>query len=168
MSDQFKDLDSKEIELPDTVFVRDIESRVFQSITLQCLSKIEGIALLEGTFIDNLLGREAHERIKGIQVSQDQKNHAVSVRVEVNVTYGINIPQKAEEIQSKISQEISEITGLHVGSVHVVFKNLIPPSLPEELREERAEEKSEEEVVADVEVAEEAHMSAEEFADLEL
>ena len=163
MDDQFKDMDSKEIQLPDTVFVRDIESRVFQSITLQCLAKIEGIALLEGTFIDNLLGREAHERIKGVQVSQDQKNHSVNVRVEVNVAYGVNIPEKSEEIQAKIAKEISSITGLHVGCVHVIFKNLIPP---ESIKRQHEEE------VAKLEQAPEKEeietISAEEYADSEL
>jgi len=47
------------------------------------------------------------------------------VKVEVNVAYGISIPDKAEEIQARLAQEISRLTGLHVGCVHVVFKNLI-------------------------------------------
>ena len=123
--DQLKKIDEKEIDLPDTVFVWDIENRVFQSIALQCLAQIEGIALLEGNLFDAILGRDCGDRVKGIHVEQDQKGHAVSVRVEVNVAYGTNIPEKAEEIQIKIAQEVSRLTGLHVGSVHVVFKNLI-------------------------------------------
>ncbi|MFT5318718.1 MAG: hypothetical protein ACI8RA_001986, partial [Chlamydiales bacterium] len=43
-----ENVDTKELEVPDTVFVRDIENRVFQAIILQGLSKIEGISLLEG------------------------------------------------------------------------------------------------------------------------
>ena len=35
-----KKVDMKEYELPDTVFVRDIEDSVFQGIVLQCLAKI--------------------------------------------------------------------------------------------------------------------------------
>jgi uncharacterized alkaline shock family protein YloU len=126
MHSQLKQIDRKEVELPDTVFVWDIESKVFQAIAVQCLSKIEGIALLEGNLIDSLLGRDSNERIKGIHVEQDQKNHAIEIKLEINVAYGVSIPQKAEEIQTKISEEISLFTGLHVGSVHVVFKNLIP------------------------------------------
>jgi uncharacterized alkaline shock family protein YloU len=125
MKSPLKDIDTKEVELPDTVFIRDIESRVFQSIAVQCLSRIEGVALLEGTFIDSLLGRDSGERFKGIHVEQDPKNHAVQIKVEINVAYGISIPEKAEEVQSKIAEEVSAFTGLHVGSVHVVFKNLI-------------------------------------------
>ncbi len=120
-------IDTKELELPETVFIRDIESRVFQSICLQTLAHIEGVEPLEGNLIDSLLGRDRQESAKGIVVDQDQKNHSVNVKVELNVAYGVCIPEKAEEIQMKLVEEISQITGLHVGCVHVVFKNLIAP-----------------------------------------
>ncbi len=124
MYDKLRQMDTKELDLPETVFIRDIESRVFQSIVLKCLAKIEGVGLLENNLFDNLLGREA-EGIKGIHVEQDQKKHSVTVRVEINVAYGVSIPEKAEEVQTKIVQEISAWTALHVSCVHVVFKNLI-------------------------------------------
>ena len=76
MMDQFEELDAGELELPETIFVRDIENRVFQAIAIKCLASIEGIALLEGTLIDNLLGREGLERVKGIYIEQDSKNHS--------------------------------------------------------------------------------------------
>ncbi len=125
MHSQLKHIDRKEVDLPDMVFIWDIESRVFQSITIQCLAKIEGVALLEGNFIDHLLGRDVNERVKGIHVEQDQKHQTVQIKIEINVAYGVAIPQKAEEIQAKVAEEVSVLTGLHVGSVHVVFKNLI-------------------------------------------
>lgn len=126
MLNQFDEIDSKEIDLPETVFIRDIESRVFQAITIKCLSGIEGISLLEGNLIDNLLGREGLERVKGIHVEQDSKNHVVNIKVELNIIYGISIPEKAEEIHNKLLNEVTRLTGLHVACVHVVFKNLLP------------------------------------------
>ncbi len=117
-------VDTKEFQLPETLFIRDIENKVFQSIVLQCLSQIDGITLTEGNFIDDLLGRSS-EGIKGIYAEQNDKNQSINIRVEVNIMYGINIPDKAEEIQSKIAEEITKMTGLHVSSVHVVFKNVI-------------------------------------------
>jgi uncharacterized alkaline shock family protein YloU len=126
MYDQLKNMDAREIELPDTIFIRDIETRVFQAICLQTLAKIEGIGLLEGNIIDSLLGREL-ERVKGIHVEQEQKKHSVSIRVEINIAYGISIPEKAEEVQNKLTEEITRWTGLHVASVHIIFKNLVLP-----------------------------------------
>lgn len=118
-------VDTKEFELPETLFVRDIENRVFQGIVLQCLSKVDGIALIEGSFIDNILGRRYLEGVKGILVEQDNKSHSVGIKIEVNICYGYSIPAKAEEIQTLCAEEITKLTGLHVSSVHVVFKNVV-------------------------------------------
>lgn len=126
MYDKLKNMDAKEIELPNTVFIRDIESRVLQGIVLQVLSKIEHISLIEGNIFDSLLGRDL-ERIKGIQVEQEQKGRSVKVSVEINVVYGISIPEKSEEIQTKLAEEITRWTGLHVASIHLIFKELIAP-----------------------------------------
>jgi uncharacterized alkaline shock family protein YloU len=121
-----KKVDTKEFELPETIFIRDIENKVFQSIVLQCLAQIDGISLVEGNFIDHLLGRGA-EGVKGISAEQDDKHQSVNIKVEVNIFFGLVIPQKAEEIQTKITEDITKLTGLHVSSVHVVFKNVISP-----------------------------------------
>lgn len=126
MHNPLKQIDTKEVELPETVFVRDIENKVFQSIVLQCLAQIDGVETLEGNLFDSLLG-DGLDGVRGIHVDQDQKSHSVKVRIEVNVAYGVCIPEKAEEIQNKILQEISRLTNLHVGLVHVIFKNLIVP-----------------------------------------
>ncbi|MBB63851.1 MAG: hypothetical protein CMO81_02185 [Waddliaceae bacterium] len=115
----------KELDLPETVFVRDIENRVFQGIVLQCLARIKGVSLLEGNLIDNILGRSSSEGVKGIHAEQDCKTHSISVRIEVNICYGLSIPEKAAEIQDIVVADLSKLTGLHVHSVHVIFKNLI-------------------------------------------
>lgn len=117
-------MDAREIELPDTVFIRDIETRVFQGVIIRALAQISGIGLLEGNLFDSILGREI-ESIKGIHVEQDQKKHSVGIRIEINVIYGVAIPEKAEEIQTRLVEEVSRWTGLHVASVHVIFKDLI-------------------------------------------
>lgn len=128
MNNSLKRIDTKEVELPETLYVRDIENKVFQSIVVQCLLTIEGIALVEGNLLDYFLGREPAERISGISVEQDPKTHSIQVKIEVSVAYGIVIPQKAQEIHQKVAKELSHLTGLHVSSVHVVFKNLITPA----------------------------------------
>lgn len=125
MNEKFKDIDTKELQLPETVLSRDIESKVFQAIVFQCLSKIDGIGFASKGLIDSLLGRDIQENYSGIYVEQDLKEHSVGIKIEINIRYGISIPEKAEEIQSKIIEVISKYTGLHVNMVHVVFKNLI-------------------------------------------
>jgi uncharacterized alkaline shock family protein YloU len=116
--------DTKELELPETEYIRDVENRVFQTIVLQVVSDTEGVNLIEGSLFDNLLGRDTLERVKSVQVEQDSKQQSLNVKLEVNIDYGIPIPEKASEIQSRVSEEITRLTGLHVSSVHVIFKNV--------------------------------------------
>ena len=144
MHEKLSEMDSKEIQLPETTFIRDIETRVFQAIVLQCLVKIEGISFLEQNLIDSLLRWDNGERIKGVHVEQDQKKHSVNVRIEVNILYGTPVPEKAEEIQNKVVEEITNFTGLHVSCVHVVFKSLLleKPQMPVLENKEKPEEKS--------------------------
>jgi uncharacterized alkaline shock family protein YloU len=128
MGNHLSMLNTKELLIPDTVFVRDIENRVFQGIVLQCLSTIQGISLLEGNFMDSIFSRGVLEGVKGIQSEQDSKSHCINIKIEVDINYGIPIPEKAEEIQTRITDEITHLTGLHVASVHVIFKNVILPA----------------------------------------
>ncbi|MCB1119306.1 MAG: Asp23/Gls24 family envelope stress response protein [Chlamydiia bacterium] len=118
-------VDPKEFELPETFFEMDIDNKVFQGIVLQCLSQIEGITLIGGNFIDHILGRD-QDRIKGVHVEQDRETASINVKIEVNIEYSRSIPQKAEEIQTKLSDDITRLTGLHVGTIHVLFRNVIP------------------------------------------
>lgn len=118
-------VDFREVDFAETLCVRDIESRLFQALVLKIIDKIEGVAPAGGNIIDNIFGRDNSERVKTVFVEQDLKKHAVSIRVEINVRYGVSIPQKAEEVQTKIAEEVSKYTGLHVSRVHVIFKDLI-------------------------------------------
>ncbi len=126
MLNQFDEIEVKDGDFPDTLFIRDIEGRVFQAIAIKCISTIEGVALLdESNMFDNILGREGLERIKGIYIEQDPKNCSINIKIELNICYGISIPKKSEEIQIKLVKEIAKLTGLHVACVHIVFKNLL-------------------------------------------
>ena len=150
MNDNFKEMDTKEIQLPETTFSRDIETKVFQSIVFKALNKIEGIHLVSKGLIDSLLGRDSQESFSAIHIEQDQKQHSVSVKLEVNIKFGIAIPEKSDEIQSKIIEDISKYTGLHVSSVHVIFKNLLS-ELPKAEAEEDEEEDELETIVSNEE-----------------
>lgn len=119
-------IDTKEFELPRTVFIHNIETKVIQMIILQALSKVQGVSLLEGSLLDSFLGREI-ERVKGIFVEQESKNPLVNVKVEIKMDYGVSIPLKTEEVQKKIVEEITIWTGLHVASVHVIVRSLNLP-----------------------------------------
>jgi len=123
-----------EFEYPETIFVRDIDNKVFQHLVVRVISAIGGVTLSEGNLIDNLLQIANPDGISGVIITQDSKNHSVAVRVELNVAYGISIPDKAEEVQARISEEVTRYTGLHVSEVHVVVKDILLPNEGKEAR----------------------------------
>ncbi|NGX28644.1 MAG: hypothetical protein K940chlam1_00828 [Candidatus Anoxychlamydiales bacterium] len=147
MNEKFKEMDPKELELPETTFSRDIESKVFQALVFQAISKIEGIHLVSKGLIDSLLGRDTQESYSAIHIDQDQKKHSVSIKLELNINFGIAIPEKSDEIQTKVIEAISTFTGLHVNCVHVVFKNILSEAnqKDEEIEEEVLETANSEE-----------------------
>jgi uncharacterized alkaline shock family protein YloU len=128
-----KKVDTKEFEFPETAYISDIDTKVFQGIVLQCLSQIDGIYLVEGNFIDNIFGKSGPEVGAGVQSEKNSSDHSVSIKVEVNILYGKSIPAKAEEIQSKVVEEITRLTGLRVSSMHVVFRNIVPIDQAEQM-----------------------------------
>jgi uncharacterized alkaline shock family protein YloU len=129
---------AKEVELSETTFTQDIDIKIFQTIILQTLSEIQGITLLEGGFFDGLLRRG--ENIKGITIEQDPEQHSINIRVELNVFYGVSIPEKAEEIHRNLAKELTKLTGLHIKNVHIVFKGLVVPQDKEELEVKKVAE----------------------------
>jgi uncharacterized alkaline shock family protein YloU len=103
-------------------FEQEIDDKVFQSIVLKCLSKIQGISLIEGNILDQLFKGPKQDRGKGITLTREDTN--LRVKIEVNVDYGVYIPDKAKEIQEKVSKDLTKYTGLKVLLVHVIFKNI--------------------------------------------
>lgn len=122
--EELGEMDPKELHLPETTMVHDIETKFFQSITIQTIKKIEGVEVVGNSpLINNILGND--DKIYGVFIEQDQKKHEVSIKVEVNIRYGMSIPEKAEQIQMQVIKDISSLTGVHVSMMHVIFKNII-------------------------------------------
>ena len=120
-----KVVDTKELEAAETVYIRDIENRVFQTIVLQTLSKIEGINLLEGNFLDSILKKTTQDYLKGIQAEQNSKNNMLHINKEkLLVVDGLSdfivvdsgdvlliLPRKKEQDVKKILNEVRQNKG---------------------------------------------------------
>lgn len=132
----------EEKEIQKTIFLTDIETKVFQAIAFQTLKEISSIELIEGSIFDSLLGGEEGERMKGIHVECDETHPVVNIKIEVNILYGVCIPEKSLEIEEKVKEKITHLTGFHVGLIHVTFKNMIFPKSLDELIEKADTESS--------------------------
>ena len=82
--------------------------------------------------MDNLAeivgSRKIKDRSIQIQIAED----TVSVEVSVNVAYGVHLPTVCAEVQHSVSDEIQRLTGLKVGKVNVVVREM------EELQDEKS------------------------------
>jgi uncharacterized alkaline shock family protein YloU len=127
-------------DLTETVFLTDIENKVFQAIVFQTLQEISSIELIEGSIFDTLLGGEEGERMKGIHIECDEAQPTVNVKIELNILYGVCIPEKSLEIELKVKEKITQLTGFHVGLIHVTFKNVVCPKSLQELIDKASEQ----------------------------
>jgi uncharacterized alkaline shock family protein YloU len=147
MNAQEKQHKTKEPELPETHYIRHIDNEVFKGIILRCLLQVEGIAPIEGNFLQSLFHLSALDSLKGIEVLQNAQKRSIEIDITVNICSEENIPEKAEQIQTKVCEEITKATGVHVASIHVAFKKMISlneakrftASLHEALKAERKE-----------------------------
>ena len=130
-ADKIHPIDPQEFELPETTFSRDINNKVFHGIIEKVISRISGVSLQGETLLDHVIGRT--EKYRGITTIQEPASKSIKVKIELSVKYGTNIPQKAEEVHSAITEELTKMTGLHVSEIHVVFKDLIKDDLPGQL-----------------------------------
>jgi uncharacterized alkaline shock family protein YloU len=122
-SSRSRGIDSQEFELPETLFSHNIENKVFQQVVLKVLSSISGIGFIKGNILQSLIGR--HDRVKGISTEQDPQSHSIKIHIELNIHYGVSIPQKAEEIQTAVVEEITRMTGVRVSEILIHFKGLV-------------------------------------------
>lgn len=114
--------DARELQMPDTEFIRDIEDSVIQDIILYAVSSIHGIALVTSKRRSSFWRSQDSS---SIEVTQDLKNKSLGIVVYVQIAVSESIPEKSEEIQSKIVKIVTRATGLYVSSVRVVFKAVI-------------------------------------------
>lgn len=63
-------------------------------------------------------------RAKGIQV--EREGDEVSIDLNVSVTYGLKIPEVAEQAQKVVREAVASMTGLRVTSVNVTVEAVTP------------------------------------------
>lgn len=108
-----------------TTFSINVDNRVIESIVSKSLMTIEGVELIGTNRLDSILGRDPISKVSAIHVEQDYKEQLTNLKIELNIAYGLSIPEKAEEVQKKIRDEVTRLTGMQIGYIHVIFKNLI-------------------------------------------
>ncbi|KPL11246.1 hypothetical protein AMJ85_04100 [candidate division BRC1 bacterium SM23_51] len=107
-----------------------IENEVVAKIASLTAVEVDGIVGLVGKFsIGEMLGRKDVD--KGVVVAID--GSSVTINVEVNVEYGINIYDACHRLQRQVKDSVEEMTGLVVDRVNVNVRDILVP--PRESKE---------------------------------
>ena len=102
-----------------------IHENVIASAVRKAVDNIDGVARLAGsTIVNNIAELIGNKTIgdRAITVHIDGSN--VAIEVKVNLVYGVNVPSVASNIQTKIVEEVENITGMTVTSVNVIIQEL--------------------------------------------
>ncbi|NLY81215.1 MAG: Asp23/Gls24 family envelope stress response protein [Clostridiales bacterium] len=96
-----------------------IEDEVIIQYAADEIIKTDGVSRLVGgiteSFSKNILGRESTNQ--GVRVVRD--DNKASIDVHIIIKYGVNIPQVAFEIQSKVKEVVESSTGLKIEAVNI-------------------------------------------------
>lgn len=103
-----------------------IAEEVIASIAGIAASEVEGLGRMKGSVAEQVVGIFGG-RQKGVET--ELKDDSVAISLKVAIQYGHPIHQIAQKIQTKVKNDVEEMTGLKVSSVDVYVQKL---QLPEE------------------------------------
>ena len=58
------------------------------------------------------------------KVQVEMKDEGATIRMEITVQYGCNLPEVAQSVQNSVSRNLENLTGLIIYGVHVIIKSL--------------------------------------------
>lgn len=98
--------------------------QVLEIIAGIAASEIDGVAKMHGSLasgVGELFGRQLDRR--GVKLSSNDDQLAIDV--DVYVQYGVSVPQIAGEIQNKVKQQVTLMTGLKPTEVNVRIEGVV-------------------------------------------
>lgn len=118
-----------------------IQNEVVGTIASLAASNVSGIDGLVGKFsFGEMLGRKDSDKGVGVKIDGSR----VSISVEVNVEYGVNIYDACHILQRQVKDSVEEMTGLIVDSVNISVRGIVvtqPESKSKEKSKERGRSK---------------------------
>lgn len=118
---------AEEPQYPETYYEREVGQKAFRTMVLKTLLGIDEVYFLEEDIVDSFLGREGVEGVRGLEVELIENEPALCVKIQVCLGSGCSIPAKVEEIQTKVVQDLTQQTGLHVSRIQVTVEDIRLP-----------------------------------------
>ena len=105
-----------------------IHENVIDTIVRKMACSVKGVSKISGSsFVDNIAEMVGSKKIHDRSIVVEMGDSSVSVEVSINLFYGVSLPQVAAAVQEAIATEISRLTGLKVGRVNIVVREIEDP-----------------------------------------
>ena len=103
------------------------------TIVRKMACSVKGVSKISGSsFVDNIAEMVGSKKIHDRSIVVEMGESSVSVEVSINLYYGVSLPQVASAVQEAISGEIARLTGLKVGRVNIVVREIEDPEEEEQ------------------------------------
>lgn len=93
---------------------------VLKTMVGMALNEVEGVAGFEGKGGGGILGRRNFSHISKISVD-DKK---VIIELSIVASYGLDLREKAREVQQKVRSTIESMTDLQIGAINITVAGL--------------------------------------------
>ena len=95
-----------------------IHKKVIGDIAAAAIKEIPGVELANFGVIGSIAESFGYKNYPGVSVTVD-KDQQVSMEIRVIITYGINIPVVARQIQDVIQQAVENTVDIHLREINV-------------------------------------------------
>jgi len=95
-----------------------IHKTVLEELVFSVIEKIDGVNLIKSPMTKKVFAFLFKKNFEGIDIKVEG-DHAVSIDVRVEISYGKNIPAIAIEVQNAIKSEIEKTVDINLKSINV-------------------------------------------------
>ncbi|MCG8400495.1 MAG: Asp23/Gls24 family envelope stress response protein [Firmicutes bacterium] len=93
---------------------------VIKTIVGMALNEVEGVAGIDGKGAGGILGRKHFSHINKITVDENR----VVIELSLVVNYGLDLREKAREVQQRVKDSLTGMTDLQIGAVNITVIGL--------------------------------------------
>jgi len=93
---------------------------VLRTMVGMALNEVEGVAGTENKVGAGILGRKSYSHINKISVDGNK----VVIDLSIVVNYGLDLREKAREVQQKVHDTIKSMTDLQISAVNITISGL--------------------------------------------
>ena len=100
-----------------------VHKKAISEIAALAISEMEGVSLVQRGPLGKLLDYLPSDSLYGVQVHMDE-NAAISLKINLVVKYGLNIPDLSREIQDIVKTAIRRSLNLDLTSINLYIRGI--------------------------------------------